>query len=93
MQDISRAFAEEAAEYPLVKAYLFGSRARGDERPDSDVDIFLDVGQGFSLFDLCGLTNALEHRLGVPCDVVTRRGLKDEVRINAEREEVLIYER
>lgn len=93
IQDIAPGFAREAEEYPFRRAYVFGPQARGDVRPDSDIDILLDVDDGFSLFDLCGLTEALQARFGVSCDVVTRNGLKDSVRASAERDEVLIYER
>lgn len=93
MRDISRGFASEAAGYPLVKACVFGSQARGEAREDSDIDIVIDVEEGFSLFDLCGLSHALQERFGRPCDVVTRASLKDAVRADAERDEVLIYER
>ncbi len=92
VQDISTGFAQEASPYPLKRAYLFGSQARGNASNDSDIDIFIDVKEGFSLFDLCGLTNALEKRFGVSCDVVTRNGLKDSIRTNAEKDGILIYE-
>lgn len=92
IQDISSGFAQEAASYPLKRAYLFGSQARGSAEEASDIDIFLDVEEGFSLFDLCGLTNALEKRFGVSCDIVTRAGLKDAIRSNAEKDGILIYE-
>lgn len=92
VQDISTGFAQEASPYPLKRAYLFGSQARGNASHDSDIDIFLDVKEGFSLFDLCGLTNALGKRFGVSCDVVTRNELKDSIRTNAEKDGILIYE-
>lgn len=78
--------------YPLKRAYLFGSQARDNASHNSDIDIFIDVKEGFSLFDLCGLTNALEKRLGVSCDVVTRNGLKNSIRTNTEKGGILIYE-
>ncbi len=92
VQDISFGFAQEASSYPLKRAYLFGSQARGNSNQSSDIDIFLDVKEGFSLFDLCGLTDALEKRFGVLCDVVTRAGLKDSIRSKAEKDGILIYE-
>ena len=92
LQDISSAFSSEAEKYPLKRAYLFGSRARGDAREDSDIDIFIDVDEGFSLFDLCGITDALMTKFGRACDVITRSGHKDSVRKEAERDGVLIYE-
>lgn len=67
--------------------------ARAVMRPDSDIDIILDVDVGFSLFDLRGRIEALQTRFGVSRDVVTHNGLKDFVRTSAERGEALIYER
>ena len=93
IQDIVKGFSQEASSYPLKRAFLFGSQARGEADANSDIDIFLDVQEGFSLFDLCGLTNALKDRFGVSCDVVTRAGLKDSVRVSVERDGILIYER
>lgn len=93
IDDIATVFAEEADTYPLNRAYLFGSHARKDATPDSDIDIFLDVQEDFSLFDLCGLTDALNRRFGIPCDVVTRSSLKESIRISAEKDGILIYER
>lgn len=93
IQDIAEGFSQEASSYPLKRAFLFGSQARGEANANSDIDIFLDVQEGFSLFDLCGLTNALKDRFGVSCDVVTQAGLKDSVRASAERDGILIYER
>ena len=93
IEKISEGFAEKASAYPLRRAYLFGSQARGQAREDSDYDILLDVDEGFSLFDLCGLTNDLHDRFGVNFDVVTRSSLKDKVLKSAQADEVLIYER
>lgn len=56
---------------------LFGSVARGEERPDSDVDLLVTFEPGSSLFDLLRLTRELEALLGRPVDVVSEGGLKD----------------
>ena len=55
---------------------LFGSRARGDNRVDSDVDIIVDVPEGrrFGL-EAVGVFNLIEDRIGLPSSIVTRRGL------------------
>jgi hypothetical protein len=59
---------------------VFGSVARGDERPDSDVDFLVDLEPGRSLFDLGGLHADLESLLGRPVDLVTAAGLRPRVR-------------
>jgi predicted nucleotidyltransferase len=56
---------------------LFGSGARGEDRPDSDVDLLVDFDSDSSLFDLIRLTRELEELLGRPVDVVSTGGLKE----------------
>lgn len=56
---------------------LFGSVARGDDTPESDIDFLVEFDKGSSLFDLMDLQEALEGLLGVPVDVVSVGGLKD----------------
>jgi predicted nucleotidyltransferase len=55
---------------------VFGSVARGEERPDSDVDLLVDMEPGRSLMDLGGFQYEAEERLCLPVDVVTERGLR-----------------
>jgi uncharacterized protein len=64
---------------------VFGSVARGDARPGSDVDLLVDFEPGASLLDHVGLFQDLEELLGVGVDVVTRSALKPrDDRIRAE---------
>jgi len=67
---------------------VFGSVARGDTRPDSDVDILVDMEPGRSLFDLGGLLYDLQTLLGVDVDVVTEKGLRPRIREQVMREAV-----
>ena len=61
----------------VVSLALFGSAARGEAGPDSDIDILIDVAPGhpFSLVDLVSLKNFLADRLEHDVDVVTREGI------------------
>lgn len=61
---------------------LFGSVIHGDARPDSDVDILVDIEPGFqfSLVDLAAIRNLLEERTGRRIDVMTRDGLDPVIR-------------
>lgn len=56
---------------------VFGSVARGDESPTSDIDLLVEFEPGSSLFDLLHMSEELEALLGVPIDVVSIGGLKD----------------
>jgi predicted nucleotidyltransferase len=55
---------------------VFGSVARGEARPDSDLGLLVDFEPGASLLDQVGLFQDLEELLGVGVSVVTRNALK-----------------
>ncbi len=56
---------------------VFGSVARGEAGPESDVDFLVELEPGRSLLDLGGLLMDLEALLGRPVDVVTKGGLRE----------------
>lgn len=65
---------------------IFGSVARGDDHPGSDVDLLVDFAPGTSIIDIIGIQHELEDLLGVPVDLIPRSGLKDRVRARAEKD-------
>lgn len=62
----------------IVHAALFGSRARGDQRPGSDTDILieLDPSAPTTVFDYARLKREIADLFDGPVDVVNRKGLK-----------------
>ena len=66
----------------VAHAALFGSRARGDARSDSDTDIMIDIDPDahVALFDYVGLKDYIASLFDGPVDVVNREGLKPSVR-------------
>jgi predicted nucleotidyltransferase len=72
---------------------LIGSRARGDNRPDSDIDLMIEVepGRKFSILDLIGVKHIVEDHVGLSTDVIMRRSLKPDFRAQAERDAVDVY--
>jgi len=66
-----------AARHHGSRVRLFGSVARGDERPGSDIDLLVDFTTDSSLFDLLRMTRDLEDLLCHSVDVVSAGGLKD----------------
>jgi len=69
-----------AARHGAYNVRVFGSVARGDALPDSDVDFLVDLEPGRSLLDLGGLLVDLHELLGRNVDVVTERGLRARIR-------------
>jgi hypothetical protein len=71
--------------------YLFGSTVRDQTTASSDLDLFIDYDSSsrFSLVELVGIKQLLEHRLGVTIDVTTRDSLdpllKDRIEALAQR--------
>lgn len=55
---------------------LFGSVARGEDRPGSDLDLLIDLDDSASLFDLSRMRLELEELLGIKVDVVDEKGLR-----------------
>ena len=69
-----------AAQHGAHNVRVFGSVARGEARPDSDVDLLVELEPGRSLLDLGGLLMDLQTLLGREVDVVTDKGLRDRIR-------------
>ncbi len=67
---------------------LFGSAVRGEERPDSDVDLLVDLAEGRGFGDYLAMVEELETVVGRKVDVVTGRSLSPHFRpfIEAEAE-------
>lgn len=60
---------------------IFGSRARGDHRPDSDLDVLIDVfpGRKFSALDLVGVAHIIEDSMHVSANIFMRRSLEPQM--------------
>ncbi len=77
-----------AASYGASNVRVFGSVARGEAGPDSDIDFLVALENRRSLLDLVGLWQDLEDLLGREVDVVTEGGLKERMRERVLREAV-----
>lgn len=81
---------EVAAEHGATRIRIFGSLARGTARPDSDLDLLVDLQPGRDLLDLIAIKQDLEQRLGRRVDVVTERSLSPYLRDRVLKEAVAI---
>jgi predicted nucleotidyltransferase len=69
------------AAYGIKKASIFGSFSRGEERPDSDVDLLVELGPGpMDIFEYMQFKEDLEKKLGKDVDVVTNRSLSEHLK-------------
>ncbi len=79
-----------AARNGAFNVRVFGSVARGDNRPDSDIDFLVNLEKGRSLLDLARLLRELQTLLGTSVDVVTEAGLRTRIKDQVLREARLL---
>lgn len=79
-----------AAQHGVKVLGVFGSVARGEDRPDSDIDLLVELPAGMGLFSLARVQNELEQLLGAPVDLIPEVGLKVGVRPAVESDLVLL---
>jgi uncharacterized protein len=77
----------------IVRLRLFGSAARGESRPDSDVDLLADFSSRKSLLDLVRIEEEFEEVLGQKVDLLTEAGLSPYLKPRILDEARVVYER
>jgi predicted nucleotidyltransferase len=91
IDEIKECIAPVAERYGVEKIYLFGSYARGEAKPDSDIDLCIESGKIRTLFQLSGFCIDVQEGLDNEIDVVEMQGVYDEIKEEIERDKVLIY--
>jgi predicted nucleotidyltransferase len=69
---------------------LFGSYARQEQRPDSDIDLLADILRPISLFELVGAELYLGEILDTKVDLIPRRDLREELKASILRDTVTL---
>ncbi len=94
-QVMNKIIADYFKTQPVLKAWLFGSFARGEETPLSDVDLLVvyDENARVSLLKHCAMINDLEELLDRSVDLVEEGTLLPFAAESANRDKKLIYER
>ena len=93
IRELSGIVGPVARKYHITAVYLFGSRARGDNRKDSDYDLIVEIGPGFRAFDLFAFEDELKEILKRDVGAMTVSVLRndDDFATDVLRERVLIY--
>jgi predicted nucleotidyltransferase len=88
-----RTHAPELRHRGVRHAALFGSLARGEAKPSSDIDILIELEPGarIGVFGYVAITHYLADLFPVPVDVANRSTLKPHVRPSAERDAVYAF--
>ena len=82
------------ASLPIVKAWVYGSFSRGEERENSDIDIMVRyTPEGVSLLTHAHIMNTLSDLLGRPVDLVEEDCLLPFAAESAYKDRILVYER
>ena len=93
-QDLTKIIADYFETQPVLRAWLFGSFARGEDTPLSDVDILVQFNEGgISLLKHAAMLDDLERMLDRPVDLVEDGTLRPRISDCVNRERKLIYER
>jgi predicted nucleotidyltransferase len=91
--EVLRAYDAALRENGATALFIFGSRARGTERPDSDLDLFIDYDSAAkipNMFRLMQIEEKISEIVGVPVTITTRDALHPLMRESIEREAVRV---
>ena len=87
LEQIVQALKEQGA----TKVAIFGSYARGEERPESDVDVIVEFAERKSLLDLVRIERELCEALGIKVDLLTEKSISPYLIDNVRQEMEVIY--
>lgn len=79
---------------PVIRAYLFGSHARGEQTAESDIDILVELDYSEKIgMEFIRMAIGLEELLHNKVDLVSANGLSKYVKPYVDKDKVLIYEK
>ncbi len=91
--EVLKTYDDALRENGATGLFIFGSRAREDQRPDSDLDLFIDYDQSEkipNIFLLMKLEEEMSGALGIPVNITTRNALHPLMRESIERDAVRV---
>lgn len=91
-QDINNIIINYLKDFDPIRIAVFGSYARDEDKPESDIDILVRFSNRVSLFELGGMKYDLSELLNRPVDLVTEEGLNKKLRPYISKDLKIIYE-
>ena len=93
VKEITRSVVPVLKKYGIKRASIYGSFARGEQRPDSDVDLLVDLSNAdMGMFKYMRFLNELEECLKRNVDIITDSSMSPYMRANIEKDLTPIYE-
>jgi predicted nucleotidyltransferase len=80
LKDVREEILRIAASHGAQNVRVFGSLARGEAGPESDIDILVELDPGRSLLDIIAIKQDLEDLIGYEVDVVTEAAISPYIR-------------
>jgi len=90
LKEIKSKIRKVLKKHGVVRAGIFGSYARGEQKKNSDIDILIEAKGKFSLFDLVGLEIELQKALNKKVDLLTYNGINPRLKDYILNDEVKI---
>ena len=84
--------AEFCRRHVIVRLRMFGSAARGEERPDSDIDLIADFGARIGFFEVIRAEEDLSELFDRPVDLLTEPGISPYIRDAVLESAVVIFD-
>jgi predicted nucleotidyltransferase/plasmid maintenance system antidote protein VapI len=76
----------------VKSAWIYGSFSRGTDKPDSDLDLMIEMKEGdFSMFDLLSISHTLEQQIQRKVDMIEKGTMKDFAMKTADKDMIKIY--
>lgn len=90
-QEIFREIIALLSKHGAKKISIFGSYARGEETPKSDIDILVEFKERKSLLELVGIEMELSEKLGIKVDLLTEKAISPYLITGIKEESEVIY--
>jgi uncharacterized protein len=90
-QDINDKIVNYLKRFNPRRIGIFGSYARNEDTPKSDIDLLVDFPEQVTLFDLGGMKVELSEMLNRPIDIVTEKGINSRIKEHIYRDLKIIF--